>query len=96
MNNYYCPYCNSKYQLPIKSKTGKLICGLCGDPLIKKPFIKVNQVIAIIAVLSLLIPLLFTLIFIIKNQIKSPKRNYQSNVSLLTSFQIKNLLPPTK
>ena len=95
MVRYYCPYCNPKYQLPTKSQTGKLICGLCGDPLVKKPFIKINQMIAIIAVLSLLLPLLYTFIFIIKKEIKPPKRNYQANLSLLKSMQIKNLLPPT-
>ena len=80
MNNYYCPYCNPKYQFHKKSRTGELICGLCGDPLVKKPFIKINQIVAIIASLSLLLPLIYTFIYLIKNQINPPRRNYQASI----------------
>ena len=80
MKNYYCPYCNPKYQFHKKSTTGEFICGLCGDPLVKKPYIKINQIVAIIASLSLLLPLIYTFIYLIKNQINPPKRNYQANI----------------
>ena len=80
MKNYYCPYCNPKYQFHKKSTNGELICALCGDPLVKKPFIKINQIVAIIACLSLLLPLIYTFIYLIKNQINSPRRNYQANI----------------
>ena len=80
MKNYYCPYCNPKYQFHKKSTTGEFICGLCGDPLVKKPSIKINQIVAIIASLSLLLPLIYTFIYLIKNQINPPKRNYQANI----------------
>ncbi len=80
MKNYFCPYCNPKFQFNKKSKTGELICGLCGDPLVKKKIIKINQVIAIIASLSLVLPLIYTFIFLIKIQINPPKRNYQANI----------------
>ena len=83
MKNYYCPYCNPKYQFHKKSTTGELICGLCGDPLMKKPFIKINQIIAIIASLSLSLPLFYTFIFLIKNQLNSPRKNYQANTNLI-------------
>ena len=79
MKNYYCPYCNPKYQFHKKTTTGEFICGLCGDPLVKKPYIKINQIVAIIASLSLLLPLIYTFIYLIKNQINPPKRNYQAN-----------------
>ena len=82
MNNYYCPYCNPKYQFHKKSTSGELICGLCGDPLVKKPLIKINQIIAIIASLSLLLPLIYTFIILIKNQVNPPRRNYQANTNL--------------
>ena len=80
MKNYYCPYCNPKYQFHRKSTTGEMICGLCGDPLVTKPSIKIKQIVAIIASLSLLLPLIYTLIYLIKNQINPPKRNYQANI----------------
>ena len=89
MKNYYCPYCNPKYQFSKKATTGELICGLCGDPLVKKPFIKINQIVAIIACLSLVIPLIYTFTYLIKNQINSPRRNYQANIISIKKYQIK-------
>ena len=80
MKNYYCPYCNTKYQSRKKSTTGELTCGLCGDPLVKNPYIKINQIVAIIAFLSLILPLIYTFIYLIKNQINPPRRNYQANI----------------
>ena len=81
MNNYYCPDCNPKYQFQKKSTSGEFICGVCGDPLVKKPLIKINQIIAIIASLSLVLPLIYTFIILIKNQVNPPRRNYQANIN---------------
>ena len=89
MNNFYCPYCNPKYQLKKELTNGKLICGLCGEALVKRPFIKINQIVAIIAVLSLVTPLIYTFIFLIKNQINPPGRNYQANINKVNKLQIK-------
>ena len=83
MVRYYCPYCNPKYQFQKKSSTGNLICGICGEDLVKKPFISLNQIIALVAASSLLLPLVYTFIFIIKNQINPPKKNYKANSSLM-------------
>ena len=97
MKNYYCPYCNPKYQFHKKSKTGEFICGLCGDPLIKKPIIKINQIIAIIASLSFLLPLIYSFIFIIKKQLNPPERNYQVNVNKIQKLsKLKHLSTSTK
>ena len=97
MKNYYCPYCNPKYQFHKKTKTGELICGLCGDALVKKPFININQIVAIIASLSLILPLVYTLIFLIRNQINPPRRNYQANINLIKNqSKLKNLSASTK
>ena len=49
------------------------------ENLVKKPFIRLNQIIALIAVSSLLLPLIYTFIFLIKNQINPPNKNYQAN-----------------
>ena len=94
MKNYYCPYCNPKYQFNKKSITGELICGLCGDPLVKKPFIKINKIIAIIACLSLVLPLIYTLIFLIKNQLNPSRRNYQANINLIQKTITPNTYQP--
>ena len=80
MVQYYCPYCNPKYQFQKQSSNGILICGLCGEDLEKKPFIRLNQIIALVAASSLLLPLIYTFIFLIKNQINPPNKNYQANI----------------
>ena len=89
MIKYYCPYCNPKYQFQKQSQKSTLICGLCGEPLVKKPFIRLNQIIAFIAAASLLLPLIYTFIFLIKNQINPSKKNYQatSNISIIIKNQ---------
>ena len=83
MVRYYCPYCNPKYQFQKQSPNGSLICGLCGEDLVKKPFIRLNQIIALVAASSLFLPLIYTFIFLIKNQINPPNKNYQANVTLM-------------
>ena len=95
MNNYYCPYCNPKYQFQKKSTSGELICGLCGDPLVKKPLIKIKQIIAIVASLSLVLPLIYTFIILIKNQVNPHRRNYQAIIiSFHKPSKQKNLYYP--
>ncbi len=83
MDRYYCPYCNPRYQFQKQSSKGTLICGLCGEDLIKKPFIRLNQIIALVAASSLLLPLIYTFIFLIKNQINPPNKNYQADGTLM-------------
>ncbi|MBW3075756.1 DNA gyrase [Prochlorococcus marinus] len=83
MVQYYCPYCNPKYQFQKKSSKGTLICDLCGEDLVKKPLIRLNQIIALVAVSSLLIPLIYTFIFLIKNQINPSQKNYQAKSYLM-------------
>ena len=83
MKKYYCPYCKPKYQFAKKLANGELVCGLCGDPLVKKPFIKINQIVAIFASLSLILPLIYTFVFLIRNQINPPRKNYQAKKNLI-------------
>ena len=79
MVRYYCPYCNPKYQFQKQSSKGTLICGLCGEDLVKKPIIRLNQIIALVAASSLLLPLIYTFIYLFKNQINPPNKNYKAN-----------------
>ena len=83
MVRYYCPYCNPKYQFQKQSLKGTLICGLCGEDLVKKPLIRLNQIIALLAASSLLLPLIYTFIFLIKIQINPPNKNYQEDKNSL-------------
>ncbi len=89
MVKYYCPYCNPKYQFKKQNQKGTLICGLCGEVLIKKPFFRLNQIIAFIAIASLLLPLIYSFIFLIKNQINLPKNNYQANINFRINIKDK-------
>ena len=81
MVQYYCPYCNPKYQFQKQSSNGTLTCGLCGEDLVKKPFIRLNQIIALVAASSLLLPLIYTFIFLIKKQKNLPNKNNQENIT---------------
>ena len=75
MNKYYCPYCNPKYQFPLENY-GKLVCGLCGEDLIKKPIIQIKQLIALLLVFSFSFPLIFIIYSSIINIGKDQKENF--------------------
>ena len=81
MVRYYCPYCNPKYQFQKRNPKGSIKCGFCGEDLVKKPIIRLNQIIALITAASLLLPLIYTFIYLI-NQFNAPKKNYQTNITL--------------
>ena len=87
MVRYYCPYCNPNYQFQKQSSKGTLICGLCGEDLVKKQFIRLNQIIALVAASTFLLPLIYTFIFLIKNQINPPKKNYQAKSHLMIGIK---------
>ena len=89
MVRYYCPFCNPKNQFQKLSPNGSLICGLCGEDLVKKPFIRLNQIIALIAAASLLLPLIYTFIFLIKNQTNPPNKNYHVNINFMKIIEEK-------
>lgn len=76
---YYCPYCSPRYQFPSQRRDGILICGQCGELLVKKPFIKPTQIVAIIAALAFISPFLI-LIFSYFRDIQKP--NPQRNIYL--------------
>ena len=91
MDKYYCPYCNPKYQFPIENY-GKLVCGLCGEDLIKKPIIQIKQLIALLLVFSFSFPLVFIIFSSIINTGKDQKENIAYKNFLIRNH--KKLLPP--
>ena len=91
MNKYYCPYCNPKYQFPLENY-GKLVCGLCGEDLIKKPIIQIKQLISLLLVFSFSFPFLFIVFSSIINTGKDQKENFANINSLIKNH--KKLLPP--
>ncbi len=74
MSSYYCPYCSPKLQFQIKREDGVIICGQCGDPLIKKPFIKPIQIFAILSAFAFMAPLLMMVFAFIDDQNNMPQK----------------------
>ena len=91
MNKYYCPYCNPKYQFPIENY-GKLVCGLCGEDLIKKPVIQIKQLIALLLVFSFSFPLIFIIFSSIINTGRDQEESYVYTNPLIRNY--KKSLPP--
>ena len=81
MNKYYCPYCNPKYQFSIENN-GELVCGLCGEELIKKPTIQLKRLIAFLLVFSFSFPLIFVIFSSIINEGRDQKGNFAYTNSL--------------
>ena len=79
MSRYYCPYCNSKYQFKSISNTGKLLCGLCGEEMIRKSFFNFKQIISLLIVLTFVLPLFYTFVFSIINKKDFKKDIYQNS-----------------
>ena len=78
MAKYHCPYCSSRYQIHKQRSDGVMICGQCGDPLVKISLIKPTQIFAIIAASAFVAPLLLTAFAFIQDLNRSqPRKNVQ-------------------
>ncbi|MFL2867543.1 MAG: hypothetical protein ACJZ78_01895 [Prochlorococcus marinus] len=84
MSRYYCPFCSSRYQFHKTISDGVLICGLCGDPLVKKPLLKSRRIIGAVAASAFLAPLLIMIIFVIEDFSKENHPNNSDSLVLLT------------
>ena len=83
MTRYYCPFCPSSYQFYKTKSDGSMICGLCGDPLIKKPLINSIQIVGLVAVSAFLTPLLIMVFFVVNDfSNKKPPENSLSSLPL--------------
>ena len=85
MTRYKCPYCLPRYQFSEQRSDGVMVCGQCGEPLPKVPLIKPTQIIALIAVLSLIAPF----ILMIFDYVKELNRDYSQPT--LISLAKKNI-----
>ena len=78
MAKYHCPFCSPRYQIHKKRPDGLMICGQCGDPLVKISLIKPTQIFAIIAASAFVAPLLLTAFAFIQDLNRSqPRKNVQ-------------------
>ena len=84
MSRYYCPFCSSSYQIHTTNSDGVLICGQCGDPLMKNPLINSRKIIGLVASLAFLSPLLLMIIFVIKDFTQEKQPTNSATSDLLT------------
>ena len=84
MSQYYCPFCSSRYQFHKTGSDGVLICGLCGDPLVKKPLLNARRIIGAVAASAFLAPLLIMIIFVINDFSEEKLPNNSDSLVLLT------------
>ncbi len=82
MSRYYCPFCSSRYQFHKTRSDGVLICGLCGDPLIKKHLINTRRLIGLLAVSAFLAPLLIMIIFVVTDFTKERLPNDSESLTI--------------
>ena len=84
MSRYYCPFCSSRYQFHKINSDGVLICGLCGDPLVKKPLLNSRRIIGAVVASAFLAPLVIMIIFVINNVSKEKHPNNSDSLVLLS------------
>ena len=84
MSRYYCPFCSSRDQFHMTRSDGVLICGQCGDPLIKKTLLNSRRIIGVIAASTFLAPLLVMIVFVINDFTKENLPNNSESLVLLT------------
>ncbi len=82
MSRYYCPFCSSRYQFHENNSNGVLICGLCGDPLAKKPLLNLRQIVGAVAASAFLAPLLIMIIIAINDFSKEKLQNNSESLVL--------------
>ena len=89
MTRYHCPFCSPRYQIHIERSDGVMICGQCGDPLNKLPFIKATQVFAFIVASVFVTPLIVMLFAFFHDSYRSqPKRPLLSKAVILKSINV--------
>ena len=84
MSLYYCPFCAPCYQFHKTSSDGVLICGQCGDPLVKKPLLNSRRIIGAVAASAFLAPLVIMIIFVINDVSNEENPNNSDSLVLLT------------
>tara|TARA_B100000579_G_scaffold86306_1_gene67570 strand:- start:343 stop:606 length:264 start_codon:yes stop_codon:yes gene_type:complete len=84
MSRYYCPFCSSRYQFHKTRSDGVLICGQCGDPLLKKPLLNSRRIIGLVAASAFLAPLLVMIIFVLNDFTKESLPKNSESLVLLT------------
>ncbi len=88
MSRYFCPFCSSRYQFHKTRSDGVLICGQCGDILMKKPIVSSKRIFGILGASAFLVPLFIMIIFVIKDF--TNERNPRNSESLVQVNLVNN------
>ena len=86
MRSYYCPYCSIDYRIKKEQVEGDPICTSCGDPLIKKRYIKTTQIVALIITLSFVVPFILIVITYLNEVIKYNQKEQFTNFPTKVSY----------
>jgi len=62
-----------------------LICGQCGDPLLKKPLLNTRKIFGFIAASAFLAPLLIMFVYVLKESFKDSQPMNSESIVLLTT-----------
>ena len=84
MSRYYCPFCSSRYQFHKSNIDGVLICGLCGETLVRKTLFNSRRIIGAVAAFAFIAPLVIMIIFVIRDFSKEKLPNNSDSLVLLT------------
>ena len=84
MSFYYCPFCSSHSQSFKTRSDGLLICGQCGDELIRAPSVKMTQVVGLICASAFLVPLVLMVAFVLKDLHKQKIHNSSNQIAFVS------------
>ena len=83
MNRYHCPYCPPQYVFHKQTSNGGMICGQCGEPLLKKPFIRTTQIIAFLAAIAFTAPFIAMVLASLKNLNKPTNKRMIEPITII-------------
>ena len=74
------------------SNKGKLLCGLCGEEMMKKSFFNIKQIISLLIIITFVFPLFYTFVISIFNRKHFKKDIYQGyKIELLRSLDLRRI-----
>ncbi|WP_413359618.1 hypothetical protein [Prochlorococcus sp. MIT 1201] len=85
MTRYHCPFCSIRYQIHQQRADGVMVCGQCGDPLVKVPFIRPTQIVGLVAAAAFIAPLLLMVFVFIQDEQRPELKRPLSTMAVFAS-----------
>ena len=85
MTRYHCPFCSHRYQIHQQRADGVMVCGQCGDPLVKVPLIRPTQIVGLVAAAAFIAPLLLMVFVFIQDQQRPKIKRPLSTMAVVIS-----------